>query len=344
MARSIWRGVVSFGLVSIPIRLYLATESKSLAFNMLHAECLTRVNQRLWCPYHEREVTRAEIVKGYEWSKGEYVVVSDEDLEKLPLSTTSAVEIVDFVERKSLPPGTLFVRQAYYFEPEDTGRKPYVLLRRAMEKTDTVAIAKVAIREKEHLAAITLKQARDGEESDGAFILNTLYWPDEIRSTAELKIPTDEDVQIAERELKMAVSLVENLISDYRPEAYRDNYREALLEVINAKIEGRETAAAPVPQPKLGDLLDQLKASVEATRKRREEALAGTKEGRLVAVEGGKSRRAEKAAREAAEEAEGGADRERAPARPRPRAKRTEREEEREKAAAAPPARRRKSA
>ena len=330
MARSIWRGVVSFGLVSIPIRLYLATESKSISFNMLHAECLTRVNQRLWCPFHEREVTRAEIVKGYEWSKGEYVVVNDEDLEKLPLSTTHAVEIVDFVERKSLPPGTLFVKQAYYFEPEETGRKPYVLMRRAMEQTDTVAIAKVALRDKEHLAAITLKQSRDGEERDGAFILNTLYWPDEIRSTEELKIPTDDDIQIQERELKMAVSLVENLISDYRPEEYKDNYREALLEVINAKIEGRETAAAPVPQPKLGDLLDQLKASVEATKKRREEALAGTKEGRLVAVEGGKSRKS-KAERE-----------EEAPARSgrRTRAK----AEDREEAVAAAPARRRKTA
>ena len=333
MARSIWRGVVSFGLVSIPIRLYLATESKSISFNMLHAECLTRVNQRLWCPFHEREVTRAEIVKGYEWSKGEYVVVNDEDLEKLPLSTTHAVEIVDFVERKSLPPGTLFVKQAYYFEPEETGRKPYVLMRRAMEQTDTVAIAKVALRDKEHLAAITLKQSRDGEERDGAFILNTLYWPDEIRSTEELKIPTDDDIQIQERELKMAVSLVENLISDYRPEEYKDNYREALLEVINAKIEGRETAAAPVPQPKLGDLLEQLKASVEATKKRREEALAGTKEGRLVAVEGGKSRKSKT-------EREGEAE-ETAPARAgrRTRAKREEREE-----VAAAPTRRRKSA
>ena len=315
MARSIWRGVVSFGLVSIPIRLYLATESKSISFNMLHEECLTRVNQRLWCPFHEREVTRAEIVKGYEWSKGEYVVVADEDLEKLPLSTTHAVEIVDFVERKALPPGTLFVKQAYYFEPEDTGRKPYVLMRKAMEATDTVAIAKVALRDKEHLAAITLKETREGEEADGAFILNTLYWPDEIRSTAELKIPTDGDVKIQERELKMAISLVENLIADYRPQDYRDNYREALLEVINAKIEGRETAAAPVPQPKLGDLLDQLKASVEATKKRREEALAGTKEGRLVAVEGGKARKA-----------------------------RREREADREEAVVAAPARRRRSA
>ena len=328
MPRSIWRGVVSFGLVSIPIRLYLATESKSISFNMLHAECLTRVNQRLWCPFHEREVTRAEIVKGYEWSKGEYVVVDDEDLEKLPLATTHAVEILDFVERKALPPGTLFVKQAYYFEPEETGRKPYVLMRRAMEATDTVAIGKVALRDKEHLAAISIKQSRDGDEADGTFLLNTLYWPDEIRTTKELKIPTDTDVQIQERELKMAVSLVENLIADYHPEQYKDNYREALLEVINAKIEGRETAAAPVPQPKLGDLLDQLKASVEATKKRREEALAGTKEGRLVAVEGGKGRKDR-------------ADREKVPARSR---KRASSEEAEEVAVAAAPARRRKSA
>lgn len=303
MARSIWRGVVSFGLVSIPIRLYLATESKSIAFHMLHAECHTRVNQRLWCPFHEREVTRAEVVKGYEWSKGEYVVVDDEDLEKLPLATTHAVEILDFVERKSLPPGTLFVKQAYYFEPEETGRKPYVLMRRAMQETDTVAIGKVALRDKEHLAAISIKESRDGEPSDGTFLLNTLFWPDEIRTTGELKIPTDEEVKIADRELKMAISLVENLISDYHPEQYRDDYREALLEVINAKIEGRETAAPPTPQPKLGDLLDQLKASVEATKKRREEALAGTKEGRLVAVEGGKSRGRGRAAEAAEEEA-----------------------------------------
>jgi DNA end-binding protein Ku len=333
MARSIWRGVVSFGLVSIPIRLYLATESKSISFNMLHAECLTRVNQRLWCPFHEREVTRAEIVKGYEWSKGEYVVVDDEDLEKLPLATTHAVEILDFVERKALPPGTLFVKQAYYFEPEETGRKPYVLMRRAMEATDTVAIGKVALRDKEHLAAISIKQSRDGDEADGTFLLNTLYWPDEIRTTSELKIPTDDDVKIQDRELKMAVSLVENLIADYRPEQYKDDYREALLEVINAKIEGRETAAAPVPQPKLGDLLDQLKASVQATKKRREEALAGTKEGRLVAVEGGKGRKAKSEADETDEKAPARSGR-------RTRAK----AEDREEAVAAAPARRRKTA
>jgi DNA end-binding protein Ku len=336
MARSIWRGVVSFGLVSIPIRLYLATESKSISFNMLHAECLTRVNQRLWCPFHEREVTRAEIVKGYEWSKGEYVVVDDEDLENLPLATTHAVEILDFVERKALPPGTLFVKQAYYFEPEETGRKPYVLMRRAMEETDTVAIGKVALRDKEHLAAISIKQSRDGDEADGTFLLNTLYWPDEIRTTSELKIPTDTDVQIQERELKMAVSLVENLISDYHPEQYKDNYREALLEVINAKIEGRETAAAPVPQPKLGDLLDQLKASVEATKKRREEALAGTKEGKLVAVEGGKGRKARAQADEA-EEAD-----EKAAARLSRRTR--TKADDREEAVAATPTRRRKTA
>jgi DNA end-binding protein Ku len=334
MPRSIWRGVVSFGLVSIPIRLYLATESKSIAFHMLHDECKTRVNQRLWCPFHEREITRAEVVKGYEWSKGEYVVVDDDDLEKLPLATTHAVEILDFVERKALPPGTLFVKQAYYFEPEETGRKPYVLMRRAMEETDTVAIGKVALRDKEHLAAISIKTSRNGDAADGTFLLNTLYWPDEIRTTSELKIPTDEDVQIQDRELKMAVSLVENLISDYRPEEYRDNYREALLEVINAKIEGRETAAAPVPQPKLGDLLDQLKASVEATKKRREEALAGTREGKLVAVEGGKSRRG-RAEREADVETE------KAPARAKGRSSRS-REEEREPVAAG--SRRRKSA
>jgi DNA end-binding protein Ku len=335
MPRSIWRGVVSFGLVSIPIRLYLATESKSIAFHMLHDECKTRVNQRLWCPFHEREITRAEVVKGYEWSKGEYVVVDDEDLEKLPLATTHAVEILDFVERKALPPGTLFVKQAYYFEPEETGRKPYVLMRRAMQETDTVAIGKVALRDKEHLSAISIKESTDGEASDGTFLLNTLYWPDEIRATDELKIPTDTEVQIQDRELKMAVSLVENLITDYHPEQYKDNYREALLEVINAKIEGRETAAAPVPQPKLGDLLDQLKASVEATKKRREEALAGTREGKLVAVEGGKSRR-RRAEAEADQEAE------QEPARATRSSSRRTRDGEREPAAAG--SRRRKSA
>ena len=291
MPRSIWRGVVSFGLVAIPIRLYLATESKSISFNMLHAECLNRVNQRLWCPLHEREVQRSEIVKGFEWSKGEYVVVGDEDLEKLPLATVHSVEILDFVERRQLPPGTLFVKQAYYLEPEETGRKPFVLLRRAMRETDTVAIAKVAVRDKEHLAALTLKEAADGAAAGTpeTFILNTLYWPDEIRAVEELKIPVDDEVKIEERELKMAIALVENLVADYRPEAYRDGYREALLEVINAKIEGREAAAAPAPTAKLGDLLEALKASVEATKKRREELLAGTKEGKLVAVEGGRA-------------------------------------------------------
>jgi DNA end-binding protein Ku len=247
------------------------------------------------------------------------------------------VEILDFVERRALPPGTLFVKQAYYFEPEDTGRKPYVLMRKAMQQTDTVAIGKVAVRDKEHLAAISIKESRDGEEADGSFLLNTLYWPDEIRTTSELKIPTDADVQIADRELKMAVSLVENLIADYRPEQYRDNYREALLEVINAKIEGRETAAAPAPQPKLGDLLDQLKASVEATKKRREEALAGTKEGRLVAVEGGKGR---KSGRAAAARNEESAEREPVAARSGGRRRQGEAAEPEEAA----PARRRKSA
>lgn len=278
MPRSMWKGVISFGMVSIPIRLYVATESHGVSFNQLCAEHMSRVRYKRWCAEGDHEVAYDDIVKGYEVAKDQYVVVDDHDLENLPLPTAHTIEIEEFVDRDEIQAG-LYFKSAYYVEPEDVGRKPYALLKQALEETGKLAVAKVAFRDREHLCALA--------PIDGLILMNTLHWPDEIRSTSELK-SVDGEVKISARELTMAKTLVESLADSFDPERYHDDYKEALMKIVDAKIQGEETVTAPETEApaKVMDLMEALRASVDAAKQAR-----GGGKGAEVAEEAPKARR-----------------------------------------------------
>ena len=254
-----WKGVVSFGMVSIPVRLYVATERTStVSFRQLCGEHMSPVKYRRWCQAGDHEVPYSEIVKGYEVSSDQYVVIDDSDLDELPLPTAHTIEIQEFVPKDEIN-GALYFDSAYYVEPEEAGRKPYALLKKALEQTDRTAVAKIAFRDREHLCSL--------QPGDGMILMNVLHWPDEIRSADELR-HVDGDVKIQDRELKMAVSLVESLADEFDPSRYSDDYREALMTIVKAKIEGEETVSAPEVEaaPKVMDLMEALRASVEAAK------------------------------------------------------------------------------
>ncbi len=261
-----WKGVISFGMVSIPVRLYVATESHGVSFNQLCSRHMSRIRYKRWCQEGDHEVSYDEIVKGYEVAKDRFVVVTDEDLENLPLPTARTIEISEFVDAGEINAG-LYFKSAYYVEPEEVGRKPYALLKRALEETRKLAVAKIALRDREHLCALA--------PVGGMLLMNTLHWPDEIRSTEGLR-SVDGEIQVSERELTMARSLVESLADTFDPGRYRDDYRNALTQIVQAKVAGQETVAAPeaAAPAKVMDLMEALKASVEAARKTRGERRA----------------------------------------------------------------------
>lgn len=257
-----WKGVVSFGMVSIPVRLYVATERTStVSFRQLCGEHMAPVKYKRWCQAGDHEVPFSEIVKGYEVSSDQYVVIDDSDLDELPLPTAHTIEIQEFVPKHEIN-GALYFDSAYYMEPEEAGRKPYALLKKALEETDRTGVAKIAFRDREHLCSLI--------PGDGLIIMNVLHWPDEIRSAGELR-HVDGDVKIQDRELKMAVSLIESLAEDFDPGRYSDDYREALMEIVKAKIEGEEVVEAPEPEaaPKVMDLMEALRVSVQQAKARK---------------------------------------------------------------------------
>jgi DNA end-binding protein Ku len=264
MARSMWKGVISFGMVSIPIRLYIATESHSLSFRQLCRDHLSPIRYKRWCQAGDHEVPYSDIVKGYEVASDNYVVIQDEELDNLPLPTARQIEIAEFVPQDDIEAG-LYYKSAYYVEPEQAGVKPYHLLRKALAETGMTAVAKIAFRDREHLCSL--------RPLDGALLMNTLHWPDEIRPIQELK-GLDSDVDVNQRELQMAKALVENLAEDrFDPNRFQDHYHEAVMEIVNAKVQGEEVVAAPEVEtgPAVMDLMEALKASVDQAKKQRTE-------------------------------------------------------------------------
>ena len=261
MPRSMWKGVVSFGMVSIPIRLYNATEaSEKVKFRQLCPEHHSPISYKRWCPEGDHEVAYSDIERGYEVSKDRYVIIEDSDLDNLPLPTAHAIDISEFVPVDEIEPG-LYFDNSYYMEPEELGKKPYHLLREALRVTGKMAIAKIALRDKEHLAAL--------HPNGKGLIMNTLHWPDEIRSTEGLKGLEDE-VKINPKELEMAKALIESLADSFDPSRYKDEYREAVMKVVHAKMEGEVIAAPEAPQPaKVMDLMEALRQSVEQAKKQR---------------------------------------------------------------------------
>ena len=259
-----WKGAIQFGLVTIPVKLYVATESRAgVSFNMLHAEDLSRIQMKIFCPVEEEIIQRSDTVKGYEYAPDKYVVINDEDLEKLPLKTVRSIEIEQFVDATDAETNTKFVKQAYYLEPDRVGRKAFQLLKEVLQDKGLTAICKIVIRDREALAAM--------DPFENTMLLSTLYWPDEIRALGELDLP-EEEAEIKPAEKKMAAQLIEAMTGEFDPAAYRDEYREALMQVIESKIEGRETveveeAAEPT---KLVDLMAALQASVSAATSARD--------------------------------------------------------------------------
>ncbi len=257
MARAIWRGAISFGMVAIPMKLYIATESKDLSFVTLHTTCHTRLRQKRWCPYHEVEVEQSEVARGYEFAKDEYMVMEEEDFEGLPLQSTHTIEIVRFVDLGSVDP--VHYERSYYIEPEQIGAKPFYLLKKALESTNRVAVAKVALRQKEHLCLV--------RPYEDLLMMETMYYPDEIRATAELDLHSD-SADVADAELQMATMLIDQLTGEWEPQMFRDEYRDALQQVIEAKLgSGAPLAAAPpTPQGKVRDLMEALRESIAAAK------------------------------------------------------------------------------
>jgi DNA end-binding protein Ku len=260
--RAIWKGAVSFGLVSIAVKLYSATEEKDIRFHQVHREDGGRIRYKRTCSVCGEEVTYDDIAKGYDIGGGEMVILTDEDFADLPLSTSHAIDVLEFVPADQVDP--ILYNKAYFMEPEGAATKPYVLLRDALTDTDRVAIVKVALRQREQLATLRVRE--------GVLLLNTMLWPDEIRKPDFGFL--DEDIQVRPPELAMAGSLIDSMAGEFDPTDYTDNYREALQEVIDAKVEGREVVqpeeVEEAPAAAV-DLMAALRASVERAKAARGE-------------------------------------------------------------------------
>ncbi|HEY2078777.1 MAG TPA: Ku protein [Streptosporangiaceae bacterium] len=254
--RSMWKGAVSFGLVMIPVKLYAATETRDIAFRQVHREDGGRIKFRRFCTIDEQEVPYEDIAKGYELPGGEMVILTEEDMAELPLPTTKNIEVVQFCPIEQLDP--ILLNRSYYVEPEATGARAYCLLRDALEQSGKVAIAQVALRQRESLAVVRAR--------DGVLVLETLLWPDEVRDPAFGFL--SDDVEVRPQELRMASSLIESMTLDFDPDEFHDSYREALQELVAAKTEGREIVQPEVEAP-AGDttsLADALRASLAAAK------------------------------------------------------------------------------
>ena len=253
--KTIWKGAISFGLVTIPVKVYGATEEKTLKFNQIHAPDGGRIRYKRVCSIDGEEVSYGDIVKGYEYEKDHYVTLTDEELDALPVKTARAIEIERFVDSEQIDP--IYFQRSYYLVPDGTGVKAYHLLREAMSDDSKVALAKVAFRDKEHLATVRLRE--------NVLVLETMFWPDEIRAARFDEL--DEEVELRPQEIKMARSLIDSLSDDFEPEDFQDEYRSALEDLISKKVQGEEvTYAEPAEPSKVVDLMDALRASVEAAQ------------------------------------------------------------------------------
>ncbi|WP_327038997.1 Ku protein [Micromonospora maris] len=288
--RAIWKGAVSFGLVSIGVKLYSATEEKDIRFHQVHREDGGRIRYKRTCQVCGEEVSYDDIAKGYDIGGGEMVILTDSDFADLPLTTSHAIDVLEFVPAEQVDP--ILYNKAYFLEPEGTATKPYLLLRDALTDSERVAIVKVALRQREQLATLRVR--------DGVLLLNTMLWPDEIRKPDFGFL--DEDLKIRPPELAMATSLIDSMAGDFHPDEFTDDYRAALQEVIDAKVEGREVVqpeeAEEAPAAAV-DLMAALKASVERARAARGEAPAGGGAGEPTPITSARSAQQKKAAAKA---------------------------------------------
>jgi DNA end-binding protein Ku len=260
--RAIWKGAVSFGLVNVPVRLFSATQEHDIRFHQVHREDGGRIRMKRVCSVCGEEVAWDQLAKGYEAEDGRLVVLTDDDFEALPLSTGREIDVVEFVPTGQVDP--MLFGKSYYLEPDARAAKPYALLREALETTDRMAVVKVALRQRESLAVLRVR--------DRVIMMQTLLWPDEIRD-ADFPI-LEEDVELRPQELRMAASLVDSMAADFDPDQFEDDYQQALVQLVEAKLEGAEPAPLEKDEEaatEVVDLLSALQASVDRAKEARGE-------------------------------------------------------------------------
>lgn len=256
---TMWKGSISFGLVNIPVKMFAATEDKDIKFKYLHGECKTPVKNIRTCPTCDRQIEWSEVVKGFEYQPGQYVLMDDEEFEKIAPQRSKTIDILHFVDLQEIDP--IYFQKSYYLSPEETGSKAYALLRKAMRETGRIAVAKMILRSSQSLAVV--------RTYGDVLVMESIYYPDEVRGVNQLPaIPGD--VAVDENELRVATQLIESLAVPFDPEQYQDEYRIALQEAIERKVEGEEiaTPAEPKNEP-IHDLMAALQASLQGTRPER---------------------------------------------------------------------------
>jgi DNA end-binding protein Ku len=255
MASTVWKGHLTFGLVSLPVRLYSAARSESISFNQLHKHDGSRVKQVLYCQAEDKPIPRSEIVKGYEYEKDRYVVIEEEEVKKVAPASAKVMEILEFVKSEQVDP--IYLETSYYMAPDEAGEKPYALLFDALKRTGYVGVARIAMHNREHI--VILRPGKQG------VLLHTMYFTHEIRQVDEFR--TDLSL-VKDKEVALATSLVEALAADFEPQKYKDTYRENLLRMIESKKQGEEVIATPEPQQaKVVDIMEALKASLAMAKK-----------------------------------------------------------------------------
>jgi DNA end-binding protein Ku len=255
MASTVWKGHLTFGLVSFPVKLYSAARSESISFNQLHKHDGSRIKQVIYCQAEDKPIPRSEIVKGFEYEKDRYVTIEDEEIKKVAPPSARVMEILEFVKNDQIDP--IYLETSYYMAPDEAGEKPYALLFSALRNSGYAGIAKIAMHNREHI--VILRPGQNG------VLLHTMYYSHEIRKVDEFR--TDLSL-VKETELKLADSLIQHLAADFEPEKYKDMYRENLLGLIEAKKAGQEVVATPEPkQQKVVDILEALKASLASVKK-----------------------------------------------------------------------------
>ncbi|KSU84810.1 MULTISPECIES: Ku protein [Fictibacillus] len=253
---TMWKGSISFGLVNIPIKLFAATEDKDIKMRYLHKKCHNPIKYEKTCPVCEQHVEQEDIVKGYEYEPGKFVLIEKEDLDKIAGIKNKSIEIIDFVSLEEIDP--IYFNRSYFIGPGENGTKPFTLLKEAMKESGRIGLAKITIRSKESLAAVRVY--------DKGLVMETIYYPDEVRNVDHVP-GIDEEVQVNDKELEMAKQLIEQLTTEFEPEKYKDEYREALLEIIDSKISGKEVQISEErPRTNVVDLMEALQASIDQSK------------------------------------------------------------------------------
>jgi DNA end-binding protein Ku len=253
MPRAFWKGVISFGMVVIPIRMYIATESRSLSFHLLHKKCHSRPKQVLHCEQDGEYFSLKDTVRGYEYAKGQYLVLDEDDFKRVPLRTAHSIDIMGFVKSSEID--LLYFQNNHYIEPEELGLKPFSLLNRVLSQSGRLGLAKVSFQKREHLGVL--------RPHGDLMVLTTLFYSDEIISPPQIN---SSQSAYSETELKMAESLVEAMAMPFNPQSYHDQYKTALKQLVDAKLQGVALKAPEEPETRVEDLMEALKASLAAAR------------------------------------------------------------------------------